>query len=258
MNDNNDNQVLNNDDTKVVDNGAPAVEETPEEKAIETADKKGAVVTDNGSQVNQNQTQKTDDKDKTEDDKADVEDELNQQRQAEKDVKADLAGKGVDFDVLSKEYEENGSLSEASMKALADAGYPKSVVDAYIRGMEATAEKYVNTVIDMAGGKEAFKQMTDFIASMGQPEINAFNQAIEEGNLSQLQVMFDGYHARMVSKYGTNNRSILGGSASGSMGRGFTTKNAMVKAMSDPKYDSDPEYRAKVQNMVMNSDFNNI
>lgn len=244
-----------------IDTGIDNIDTDTDSEALKTADKKGAVVTDNGAPVTK--ATEGDNKDKTPEDKedkepSDIEDELKEQKQAEVDAKKELADKGVDFDALTKEYEENGSLSEASMKALADAGYPKSVVDAYIRGMEATAERYVDAVMDIAGGKEAFTQMVEFIKGLGQEEINAYNSAIEEGNLSKLSVMFDGYKARMVSKYGTNNRSILGGSSSGSMGRGFANKNAMVKAMNDPKYDSDPEYRAKVQNMIMYSDFNKL
>ena len=62
---------------------------------------------------------------------------IDAQQQANNDLKNDLTNKGIDWNVLTKEYEDTGDLSEQSRAVLEKAGYPKSVVDAYIRGMEA-------------------------------------------------------------------------------------------------------------------------
>ena len=53
-----------------------------------------------------------------------------QQQQATEELQKDLAERNVDFKALEDEYNKNGQLSSASLEALANAGYPKEVVDA--------------------------------------------------------------------------------------------------------------------------------
>ena len=178
---------------------------------------------------------------------------VEEQNKAAEDVKADLANKGVDFDKLSEEYDKNGSLSEDSMKKLEEAGYPKSVVSAYIAGLEATAEKFVNDVVSHVGGADKYRQIARFIATSGQAD--AYNSLLEKGNLSEIKLALDGFRARMYARTGNTGRSILGGSGSGKVNNGYGTKQEMVKAMSDKRYGRDKGYTMEVQRKVMNSSF---
>lgn len=226
-----------------------------EEQAIENLEGHNVEITNNGEkEPEQTAEEKKAEEDKKSDSVEAVEQDIKEQRQAEQDVKKDLEAKGVNYDDLAKEYEENGKLSEESLKALEDAGYPKTLVDAFIKGFEATVESYANAVFKMAGGKEAYGQLCEFIKGLGQADVDAFNETIEHGTLQQLNVMIEGYRARMTTKYGTQNRSILGGGASVSTG-GFNSKDAMIKAMNDPRYGTDMAYTEKVQKMTMNATF---
>ena len=67
-----------------------------------------------------------------------IEAEVAEQQKAEEDLKNDLKSKGVDFNSLAEEYNNSGELSEESLKALEKAGYPKTVVDVYLKGLQAT------------------------------------------------------------------------------------------------------------------------
>lgn len=246
----------------IVDEGS---NESVEEQATHTAETHGAEVMDNGEKVEGNEEQtathknENDEKTNKEDKKDDaegIEQEIADQKQAEADAKKQIADAGLDWDALSKEYEENGALSDASMDALNKAGFPPSLVHAYLRGMEATAMAYRDAVFKLAGGEEEFKHMADFVESLGMTEIRAFNRAIETGDLSQLNNMFIGYKSRMVKKNGTFNSTILGSGPVSTQG-GYANKAAMVKAMSDPRYGTDPDYTGEVQNKVMRSSFLN-
>lgn len=250
----------NDDEVLTTDTG---VETDVNETGVKTAVSKGAEVFNNGEKVekvegNEEQTATHTDKPelKNETEPNNIETELEEQRQAEQDAKEQITAKGLDWDALSKEYMENGSLSDKSMEALANAGFPKSLVDSYIRGMEATATQYRDAVFNLAGGEEEYRRMTDFVRSLGQSEVNAFNRAIQNADLAQLNNMFIGYKSRMVQRSGTSNPVILGNNSGGSQG-GYANKNAMVKAMSDPRYGSDPEYTNEVQTRLMRSSFLN-
>lgn len=178
---------------------------------------------------------------------------VDEQNKAAEDIKADLTNKGINFDALSDEYDKNGSLSEDSLKKLEEAGYPKSVVSAYIAGLEATAEKFVNDVVSHVGGADKYRQIAQFIATSGQAE--AYNAMLEKGNLSEIKLALDGFRARMQARTGSTGRSILGGGGSGKVNNGYGSKQEMVKAMSDKRYGRDKGYTMEVQRKVMNSSF---
>ena len=251
-------QVLN--PTPEVDAGTVVdAGKTAEKAAIDTLEEhKGVEITDNGEKVDTDKESKEAEKkpeEKTpEDEIKEVEDGVKEQQKAEQDVKADLETKGVDYDALVKEYEDNGKLSEESMKALKGAGYPETVVNAFIKGFEAQVNEFTNAVYKMAGGEAEYGKLCNFIKGLGEADVQAFNETINSGSLTQLAALINGYKAQMTTKYGTSNRSILGG-ANAVEAQGFNSKDAMIKAMNDPRYGNDMAYTEKVQRMTMQSTF---
>lgn len=216
-------------------------EEQPEQQTEEAEGK--------ASETSKQEEGQKDEQDKPDDLQATVD----EQNKAAEDMKADLTKKGIDFDALSDEYDKNGSLSEDSLKKLEEAGYPKSVVSAYIAGLEATAEKFVNDVVSHVGGADKYRQIAQFIATSGQAD--AYNAMLEKGNLSEIKLALDGFRARMQARTGSTGRSILGGGGSGKVNNGYGSKQEMVKAMSDKRYGRDKGYTMEVQRKVMNSSF---
>lgn len=249
-------QVMNTtpdvDAGEVVDAG-----KTAEEAALKTLDEhKEAEITNNGEKEEKEEKaeeKKVEDK-SPEAEIKEVEDGVKEQQKAQEDVKADLATKGVDYDALVEEYQENGKLSDKSMKALKGAGYPETVVNAFIKGFEAQVNEYANAVYKMAGGEKEYGRLCEFIKGLGESDVQAFNETINSGSLTQLSALINGYKAQMTTKYGTSNRSILGG-ANTVDNKGFNSKDAMVKAMNDPRYGTDMAYTEKVQRMTMQSNF---
>lgn len=184
---------------------------------------------------------------------AQVQQEINQQLQTEKDLKEDLQTRGVDFDALSDEYEKNGQLSQESLDKLSKAGYPKSVVDAYLNGIQATAERFANQVKSFAGGEEAFARMQEFIGKQSTAEINAFNSLIENGDLGQIKLAIQGIKAEMTQKYGTANPTVMGNGSDRGTPTGYTTTREMTKDMADPRYQVDPTFTREVLQKIKNS-----
>lgn len=181
-------------------------------------------------------------------DTADTQQAFDNQIKAESDLKTDLENKGVNFDNLAKEFDENGQLSNESLQALEKAGYPKSVVDAYIHGLEATADKFVSDVISMVGSKEEYQRLVSYIQTQPDTTINAFNALIESGNLNQIKLAINGLKSDMVRTYGTNGSTIMAGNNVGLSA--FKSDNEMVQAMSDPRYGKDPAYTQEVYRKV--------
>lgn len=180
---------------------------------------------------------------------------IDSQMKAESDLKDDLKTKGIDFNSLAAEFDTNGELSQASLDALDKAGYPKSVVDAYINGMQANVEKFVTQVHGFAGGPKEYAQLTQFMQTLPVSMRESFNATINTGNLGQIQLAINGIKAQMVAKYGTTNPTVMSGGNVGPSTSGFTTTQEMVKAMNDPRYQTDMKYTREVIMKVQNAAF---
>lgn len=165
-----------------------------------------------------------------------------------------LNDKGLNYDALVSEYDQNGALSEDTYKKLADAGYPKNVVDTFIRGVEAANTGFTNAVYGFAGGKEEYEKVTAYVTSKGKAEVEAFNSIITNGSLASVKMMINGLKAEMTMRNGTARGSLLGGNGGGIVG-GFANEAAMEKAMSDPRYGVDAVYTKEVEQRLIKSPF---
>ncbi len=177
------------------------------------------------------------------------------QMEADKNISKELSAKGIDFDALGKEFEEHGELSKESLEKLEKAGYPKSVVDAYISGMQSISDRFVSRVQEFAGGKDGYQQVVNFVSQQPKEYIDAYNRTLASGSLPQIKMMIDGVRSNMVQTHGTFNKTIMGNSVGGSQPEGYTSTSQMVKDMSDPRYQKDAAFTKQVYAKIKNSKF---
>ena len=176
-----------------------------------------------------------------------------QQQTREGEIKDTLAKSGIDFDALAAEYDKSGALSADSLAALEKAGYPKSVVDAYLAGLDALADRYAQEVKAMAGGEENYARLVQYIAQQPQSVIDGFNAAIQTGSLAQIRLALQGLQAQMTAAYGTANPSVMAGAQGAGAPTGYQTTAEMTKDMSDPRYQTDPAFTQEVYRKLQNS-----
>jgi len=181
---------------------------------------------------------------------------LDQANNADDALEKDLTSKGVDFKAIEDEYLQNGALSEDTQTKLAQAGYPKEIIDNYIRNVEREAKAFVSTVQGYVGNEQDWNTFVSFVQSQGDTAINLFNDAINTGNLGIIQATVNQLKTQMVNTYGTNNPTLMsGGSATGSVQEGFSSSYEMQQAMSDVRYGRDRAYTQMVEQKVINSKF---
>ena len=228
-------------------------EETVDTNTDETTETEEQEVDDDDDNDDAKESAETKDDEKADESKA-IDDTIKATKESVEEAAKTLADKGIDYGALSGEYEKNGVLSEDTYKQLADAGYPKAVVDTYIRGIEAANEAFVNTVYTAAGGKAEYDKLSKYIESKGKDAVEGFNDAVLNGSLSTVRMLINGFKAEMTLRNGTQKASVLGGNA-GNGNSGFANEAAMDKAMNDPRYGVDEEYTKQVTKRLSKSKF---
>ncbi|AAY46287.1 capsid assembly protein [Vibrio phage VP4] len=162
---------------------------------------------------------------------------------------------------MEAEFEEHGKLSEGSYEALAAAGYSRQFVDSYIKGQQAIVTKFVESVVEYAGGREVFAKIQEAMAE-NQSLGAAFNAAIERNDIVTIKALIDSGKVTLRSKFGVKPKRDLTVSAKPAAQKPaaqkvepFANRQEMVKAMSDKRYARDAAYRAQVEARVIASSF---
>lgn len=157
-----------------------------------------------------------------------------------------------DFDNFSKEYNESGSLSEDTYKALEAKGLSKDIVDNYINGQKALADTKAQKLLDYVGGTEEYNSLVAWAKlNYTQEQAEAFDNALYSGNESKVQEQIDLLNYRM-SKTVVNR--VNGTSSSGTSGlKPFTDKGDWQKAVSSSLYGRDAKYTSMVDGRYLRS-----
>ena len=231
-------------------------QEQQEQQQQEQQQQENNITDENSNDDNSDDTKEpaeTNNEEKADESKV-VEDTIKATKESVEEATKTLSEKGIDYGALTTEYEEKGALSEDTYKKLADAGYPKAVVDTYIRGIEAANEAFVNSVYTVAGGKAEYDKLSNYIQSKGKDAVEGFNDALMNGSLSTVKMLINGFKAEMTLRNGTQKASVLGsGSPAGTSG--FANETDMDKAMDDPRYGVDEEYTKQVTKRLSKSKF---
>lgn len=156
---------------------------------------------------------------------------------------------GVDMAALSQEYLTNGELSAESLAALSTKGFDKATVDSFIEGQKAVAQQLTANIAKAVGGEETMTKMLDWArVNLSTEEAAAFDQAVTSGNQGLAVLAAQGLASRYTAANGSE-PTLVGGEgrtvATGVMP--FESSAELTRAMSNPLYESDPAYRAKIE-----------
>lgn len=187
-----------------------------------------------------------------------------QQQQQQQQSKPAISVPGVSGENLNKysqEFSQQGALSDQSYQELMKAGYPKEVVDAYIKGVIAdgaksepvVSEAEISRIKESVGGEKAYSEMSAWAQqNLSVAERNAFNDVVNSNDPAKIGLAVNGLYARYQQEFGKAPR-LLGGRQSQGDGSLFRSMNEMVEAMADPRYGKDEAYRKDVQEKLSRS-----
>lgn len=146
----------------------------------------------------------------------------------------------------SKEFFENdGQLSEETYNALEKVGLPRDLVDSYAAGQQALLASEEGQIKSVAQGN--YDAMAEWAnENLPQEEIDAFDEAVTGGTISQAKLAVQGLYARYQNAVGAKPKLTQGG-VSGVSTMPFKSMQELARAQSDPRYKSgDKAYHEEI------------
>jgi hypothetical protein len=156
----------------------------------------------------------------------------------------------------SREFFENGGLSDETYDKLAKVGLTRDVVDNYINLQQKQGEALIEQAQAVAGGKEAYDEMAKWAYNnLSKDEIQAYNKSMESEDSGQIQLAVQGLKAKYAAAGNNPPKELLKGKTSGSAGvEPFSSAAEVRRAMADPRYKESPAYRKEVEYRLSVSD----
>jgi hypothetical protein len=161
---------------------------------------------------------------------------------------------GIDFQDMNVRWQQSGTLESGDYDQLAEAGFNKDMVDAYLSGLQykaaqdtALSVKEVTSIKESLGGEAEYNKMIQWAgANLPPEEVEGFNQIINTQPMSAVKMAVAGLHARYTAVEGREPK-LIGGRASKGSSDKFESTAQLVEAMSDSRYSKDPAYQRKIQ-----------
>ena len=158
----------------------------------------------------------------------------------------------VEFNKFAEEFSQKGELSTDSFSELEKMGYPKEMVETYIKGMQASEAADSDAVMQVAGGADGYKELTDWARdNMEARELELYNQMVGTGT----------DNAKMAVEWLMSKREVAGGiepnlisgRATGAPKQEYRSTAEVVRDMQDPRYKTDPAFRQDVESKLARS-----
>ena len=156
----------------------------------------------------------------------------------------------------SEEYYANeGTLSEETIERFSEMS-SQDLVNAYLE-IQANnpqppqqaielSDAQINSVMNAAGGEANYNAVVEWAGSnLDNRSIDAFDSVVDSGNPAAINIAFAGLQAQFYEANGYEGR-MLQGKPANSRGDVYRSQAELVAAMGDPRYDTDPAYRADV------------
>ena len=166
----------------------------------------------------------------------------------------------IDFQDMNVRWQQTGALEAGDYEQLAEAGFNRDMVDAYLSGLQykqtqdtALSVKEVASIKESLGGEGEYSKMIEWAAvNLSADEVEGFNQIINTQPMAAVKMAITGLHARYSAVEGREPKLIGGRAPKGNTDK-FESTAQLVAAMSDPKYSTDPAYQRKVQEKLSRS-----
>ena len=186
-----------------------------------------------------------------------------EEEEGDEEISDDAPAVSLINEASEEYYANDGTLSEETIERFSEMS-SQDLVNAYLQ-IQANnpqapqptyelSESEVNTVQNAAGGEANYNRVVSWAAeNLTDAAIDAFDSVVDSGNTMAIQIAFAGLQAEYNEANGYEGR-MLQGKAPNRSGNAYRSQAELVAAMGDPRYDTDPAYRADVVAKLEQSD----
>ena len=186
-----------------------------------------------------------------------------EEEESYEEVPDDAAAVSLINEASEEYYANDGTLSEETIDKFSEMS-SQDLVNAYLeiqannpqanpQGVEMS-DAQVNSVMNAAGGEAQYNRIVEWAGNnLDNRSIDAFDSVVDSGNPAAINIAFAGLQSQYNEANGYEGR-MLSGKAADSRGDVFRSQAELVAAMGDPRYDSDPAYRADIIEKLDQSD----
>ena len=120
--------------------------------------------------------------------------------------------------------------------------------------VETLSEAQAQELMDMVGGDKAYQSMLSWAGdNFSKEEVEMYDGVMESGNPNAIFFAVQALQSRYNDSVGSDGQLLTGRGAQNT-DDSFKSQAELVAAMSDPRYDRDPAYRANLMRRLENSD----
>ena len=188
-----------------------------------------------------------------------------QEEGVDEEVSEDAPAVSLINEASAEYYSNDGNLSEETIQKFSNMS-SQDLVNAYLEIQKTNpqapqqsaemTEAQVNQVQNQAGGEANWDAVVNWASeNLPDNQIDAFDSVVDSGNPAAIGIAFQGLQSQYNESNGYEGR-MLQGKPAGSSGQTFRSQAELVAAMGDPRYDTDPAYRADVIQKLDQSDLN--
>ena len=152
------------------------------------------------------------------------------------------------------EFAETGALTDKSYDELAKQSLDKDLVNSYIDGQKAVADKNTKAIQDVAGGAENYTELVNWAGkNLSEAEQTTFNNMVDGGDVEQAKFAVQGLMMKSGTNFNPNQPKLFEGTSDIVSADAFTSVSQVTDAMNDPRYEKDPSYRKEIENKISRS-----
>jgi len=180
--------------------------------------------------------------------------------EAKKETPAPEAPKGFDMAELNAEFAENdGKLTDATLKALEKQGISKGTLDTFFAGQKALMAQMQTSLSEAVGGDDTLTSLLEWAKTgLSKGEQALYNAAVDARNTEGAKMLLQGMLAKYTAAVGSDPELIGGGTGGRDSDLApYKSNMEMIKDMNSRRYAEDPAFRETVKKRLERSTFGN-
>jgi hypothetical protein len=186
----------------------------------------------------------------------DVEQDTEQYEEVEEEEDEYSPAVGLIQEASNEYYNNGGQLSEETIAKFGELS-SQELVQAYMQLQANNPQQYeqqvpdltdreVNYIQNSVGGEQAYSNLVQWAGDNLPPAyVQAFDNVVESGQVQAIQLAVAGLQREYENAVGYEGQ-LLSGKGAYQQVDAFRSQAEVVRAMSDPRYESDPAYRQDI------------